>query len=358
MLYYTLSSSSGATRGIFSGRFVFKIHGIEDGEATLLIDHVESSSLKQFGTVLTHEKAHHCASRFAPLGTYLVGLRFLARLAFALGRNDWVEGYYRKRTGYFALTYSFHEALIDRLVRRNHNGDLYRMAVSNVEVAAIRKLDRRLIQSPFISLYPILPLFFHPLYLIGAMVTKEFAVIFSDQSRSGEANLLEATTRAGYAGIFNAAFQPSRRDGPIVRLLKSVRRATNIEGLSRLLGRKFIEDRILLWSQLKLQAEFDAINALFQPTPSHKRYGKFEMLRRRAFNGSHSPDEYFRKYLTTILPFALKYSGRIPIYIHEEIHYLIEEIIRSVKSRDFSSLSSDQAKLLSEAGGLFFYHGN
>lgn len=356
MLYYTFAA--GATKGIFSGRFVFKIHGAEDGEATLLVDHVESSSLKEFGTVLTHEKAHHFASRYAPLGTYLVGLRFIARLAFAFGRNDWVESYYRKRTGYFALTYSFHEALIDRLVRLSHKGGMDQINVSEAKISAIRKLDRRLVRSPFINLYPLLPLFFHPLYRIGAMVTKEFAVIFSDQSRPGNAKLLEATTRAGNAGIFNAAFQPSKRDGPIVRLIKFARRATNIEGLSRFLGGKFVDDRILLWSQLKLQAEFDAVCDLFQAVPPHKHYEKFEILRRRATKGSLSPDEYFKKYLTTILPFALKYSGRTPIYIHEEIHYLIEEIVRSVKSRDFSSLSAAQAKLLSEAGGLFFYHGN
>lgn len=349
MLYYTFAD--GSTKGIFSGRFTFKVHSPEDGNVAELIDSIERSAGKYYGQTLNHERMHHRLSCNAPLGIQLVGLRFIARLAFAIGNHRLVSSYYEKRTRYFALSYRLHERLVDRLLRQQSNsydsekvGELY--------IRAVRKLDERIAGGKC----QIMAIRLGLSYSLGKLATREFGVILSDHSNPEGPKLREATSRNGQAGVFNAAFQPSKRDGLLIRIVKAARRAMNIEGLSRFLGREFNGDRILLWTILKLQSEYLAMRKLFElPSSASLRNRR---IARQAIMGSSTPEEYFDRYLTVILPFALKYQGIPPISVVDDIFSLKSALKRAVREEDFSALTDTHRKHLSLAGGLFFYHGN
>lgn len=355
MLYFTFAE--GSTKGIFSGRFVFKVHGVDDGNADDLVNSVESDSIAKYGRTLAHEKAHHSASHHSRLGTYLVGLRFLARLFFALGIHKPIHRYYEKRTIYFVLTYAFHEVLVDRITRRHHLTQ-EPLEPTSRETFAVRRLDQRISSLPLPFRFATLPLPINPLYGIGILTTKEFGVVLSVRDESSRPKLIEASTRTGYAGIFNSAFQPSKQDNRTVRLIKAVHRNINIERISHFLGKTFSEDRIACWTEIKLQAEFDAIRLLYEGLA----ISQFSDQQLRTYTDAterySSCETYFKRYLEIILPFALKYQGIEPCKICSELEALIKNIVQAVAERDFSILTPQQKSHLSLAGGLFFYHGN
>lgn len=87
-----------------------------------------------------------------------------------------------------------------------------------------------------------------------------------------------------------------------------------------------------------------------------------DLANRTAIDGiqaiGESPQEYFSSYLITIFSFNLKFNGILPIFIIDDLDELKEGILTALACRNFGSLSPEQAKLLSSAGGLFFYHGN
>lgn len=350
MLYFTFAA--GATRGIFSGRFVFKVHDYPDGDADELVKNIENSTVSNYGATLLHEKAHHLVATYSMLGKYLIGLRYLARINFALGRHQMVSRYYAKRTIYFALAYQFHENLVNRLLKTKRSN------LTRSEICAVRGLDLR-IQTILTAIdIPVRALMVSPLLGIGSLVTHEFGVILSVRSSDGTSKLREASTRSGLSGLFNSAFQPSMRDAWLVRLAKWVHRKINIEGISSRFGKALSEERLLDWTQVKLQAEYNTVRTLYATVENTTYVPKIRRSLMKFHKGIQTEDAYFRHYLETMLPFALKYQGEHLPAIVSDIFDLIEEILAAVQNENFLNLSDRSKTLLASAGGLFFYHGN
>ncbi len=418
MLYYTFAE--GSTRGIFSGRFVFKVHAEADGDADTLVGDIESSLVANYGRTLAHEKAHHEASSYSSLGSHLVGQRFLARLMFGFGKESFVEKYYQRRTLYFALTYCFHEKLVDRMIERsgsevsllhptrrqtpliqtilfkfakrlaklatvktflqrpivhrqlnyifhpaqaNHITQIlpkYFPALEPIksEVLAIRCLDKRILALPSTVKFTRLPFFLHPFNLLGALASREFGVVLSVQEAANQTTIREATTRTGFGGIFNSAFTQSARDNFLVRAMKAIHRILNIEGLFRHFGRALDEEKHRRWILIKLQAEYDTICELYALAAGDNLNKKQRSFIQQALAKFSTPQAYFSSYLITIFSFNLKFNGISPIFILNDLDELKESILAALACRNFANLSPEQAKLLSSAGGLFFYHGN
>lgn len=369
MLYFCSSSASSGIRAVYTGRFVFKIEEISETHTLdRFASYVDQADYASLGEEMTHEAAHHQVFRFSGLGKQLVGLRFLARIAFARGQLEPVRTYYRMRTLYFLHSYEVHESLADQQTRM---AQFLAREGRRAALPPLPYLDRKWIRNTdkCISqrlrgqgLYPSLGVRLL-CGVLGMLAQYEMGVIVAPrplhQQDTSPAVFghKEVVHKRGLGGLFNAIFQPVQDDHWLLRHVKRGLQIFNVEGFfARLRGQTATFDEVD-WTLVKFNAELDTIRAIYAD-PVDTRW------RQHVDQEYQGLANYIIKKWELILRFAYAHqtgSSLQPTELPDAINFGIYELLDHLYEEhplQRTLLTPNALNILHHTSGFFFYHGN